>query len=419
MSKQRKCPELEGALETLVEQTAMRLKQLRYCTKAIGNYGAIWKAFIRFVRQSDASGRFTVEAVDRYLIHRGLPEAGGETLTSSQRHIRSAMRMLTEFALHGSFQRRRHTVTRVPLSTPWQQLLDGYEQFCREECRVAPRSMRQRRRDAWRFLSFVEARGMRSPREIDAAALSGFVGMLTQVRPVTLAATVSILRSFLRYLCLQGLVDGTLIEQVPKVRVYRGERLPTIWTAQDVQSLLAVVDRASPLGKRDFAILLLATQLGLRAGDIRELALEQLDWEHGRIRVVQAKTGVPLDLPLTEEVGEAIIDYLRHGRPATSHREVFLRHNAPFEPLGMNNNLHSIITSYRRKAGIALPARSRRGLHALRHTLASRLLETGVPIDTIAGTLGHLTPETTRRYLRIDVEDLRCVALDPEEVARG
>jgi integrase/recombinase XerD len=154
--------------------------------------------------------------------------------------------------------------------------------------------------------------------------------------------------------------------------------------------------------------------MGLRAGDIRTLRLEQLDWEQASIHIVQGKTGVPLDLPLTEEVGLALIDYLRHGRPAATYREVFLRHNAPFEPFGQDNNLHSIITSYRRKAGIELPHQSRRGLHALRHTLASRLLEAGVPLHTIAGTLGHLSEETTRLYLRIDVKDLRQVALDPE-----
>lgn len=256
---------------------------------------------------------------------------------------------------------------------------------------------------------------MYAPREIDAATLRGFVGLLTQVRPVTLASTVSILRSFLRYLCLQGLVQAALIEQIPKVRVYAGERLPATWTPEQVQALLATVDRASPLGKRDYAILLLATRLGLRAGDIRDLKIEQLDWEHIRIRITQAKTGVPLDLPLSEEVGQALIDYLRHGRPATCRREIFLRHHAPFEPMGPNNNLHAIISSYRRKAGIELPVRSRRGLHSLRHSLASRLLEAQVPIDTIAGTLGHLSLETTRRYLRIDIDALRHVALDPEE----
>jgi len=395
----------------------MLLKKMGYCAKGIRNYRGTWNMFVQFVYKNDPSGRFTVDMAERYLIERGVPGPGERVLRVSHRHVRSSMRILSEIILHGSFQRRCYKTKRPPLATPWQSLLEGYERFCGDERRLAYRGMRQRRRDVWRFLNFLETRGMRSPHEIDAATLSGFVGMLPQVRPVTLASTISIIRSFMRYLCLQGLVEAVLIEQVPKVRVYVGERLPTTWTPQQSQALLAVVDRASPIGKRDYAILLLAMRLGLRAGDIRDLRIEQLDWERSRIRVVQSKTGSPLELPLSEEVGQALIDYLRHGRPVSSHREIFLRHNAPFEPMGMNNNLHSIITSYRRKAGIELPARNRRGLHSLRHSLASRLLEAKVPLDTIAGTLGHLSPETTRRYLQIDIDSLRRVALDPEEVA--
>jgi site-specific recombinase XerD len=419
MKKWSDCERREQSLETLVEETMERLKQLGYSAKAISNYRGTWNTFIRFVRQSDTPNVLSVEAVERYLAHRGLPGPGSESLSPSQRHIRSAMRILTEFALHGCFQRRRNMSQKAPLAAHWQHLLDGYERFCREERRIAPRSMRGRRRDVQRFLHFLGARGLQSPSEIDATILSGFVGLLTHVRPKTLATTVSIVRSFLRYLCLKGMIDAAIIGQVPKIRVYQGERLPTIWTPEDVRKLLSAVDRASPIGKRDYAILLLATRLGLRAGDIREMRLDQLDWDHSCIHVVQGKTGAPLELPLTEEVGEAIIDYLRHGRPAVSYREIFLRQNAPFEPFGRDNNLHSLITSYRRKAGIELPAQSRCGLHSLRHTLASRLLEAGVPLDTIAGTLGHLAPETTRLYLRIDVNDLRRAALDPEEVLHG
>jgi site-specific recombinase XerD len=416
MEHQNGCKQPDQSLETLVEQTMERLKQLGYCAKAIHNYRGIWNSFVRFVQQSDAAGRFTVEAVERYLTHRGLPDAGDEALRASQRHIRAAMRMLTEVALHGCFQRRRGRGRRMSLSAYWEHLLDGYEQFCRNEHRLAPRSLRVNQGNIRRFLGFLDSRGVASARDITAAILSTYVGLLTQIRPRTLARVVYLMRSFLRYLCIQGAVDGAIVEAVPKVRVYGSERLPTIWTAQDVQSLLSVVDRASPLGKRDYAILLLAARLGLRVGDIRDLTLDHLDWEHNCIHVVQAKTGVPLELPLAEEVGEAIIDYLRHGRPMTSDRHVFVRHNAPFEPFGPDNNLHSIISSYRRRAGIQMSAQSRRGLHSLRHTLASRLLEAGVPIDTIAGTLCHLAPETTRRYLRIDVNDLRRAALDPEEV---
>ncbi|MGD0896955.1 MAG: site-specific integrase [Thermoguttaceae bacterium] len=409
----------DQSLERLVEETMERLKRLGYCAKAISNYLGIWNTFVRFVQQSDAPNSFSVEAVEKYLAHRGLPGPGAKSLRASQVHIRAAMRILTECALHGCFQRRRNMAQKSPLGAMWEHLLDGYEQFCRKERRTAPRCLRVQQHDVHRFLCFLEARGIKEPRAIDVPVLSAFVRSLTQLKPKTLATTVSRIRGFLRFLCVRGLIDGALISQIPKVRVYQGERLPTTWTSEAIQALLAAVDRASPLGKRDYAILLLAARLGLRAGDIREMRLDQLDWEQARIHVVQGKTGVPLELPLTEEVGEAIIDYLRHGRPPVAHREVFLRQNAPFEPFGQDNNLHSIITSYRRKAGIELPAQSRRGLHSLRHTLASRLLEAGVPLDTIAGTLGHLAPETTRLYLRIDVNDLRRAALDPEEVLHG
>ena len=108
--------------------------------------------------------------------------------------------------------------------------------------------------------------------------------------------------------------------------------------------------------------------------------------------------------------------YLREGRPQTARREVFLRHLAPFEPFGRDNNLHSIITKYRCLAGIELPRTSRKGLHALRHTVATRLLEAGVSLDTISGVMGHISPETTRLYTKVDLLALRSAALTLDEV---
>ena len=128
----------------------------------------------------------------------------------------------------------------------------------------------------------------------------------------------------------------------------------------------------------------------------------------------QAKTGALVVLPLTEEVGEALIDYLRYGRPVTSHREVFLRINAPVEPFGGNDNLHHIITFYRQRAGIALPPQGGIGLHSLRHTVATWLLEAGTPLETIASILGHRSLESTQIYTKVDVETLRQAALEAE-----
>ncbi len=155
--------------------------------------------------------------------------------------------------------------------------------------------------------------------------------------------------------------------------------------------------------------------MGMRVGDIRTLRLDQLHWDSSTIEIVQSKTGMPLRLPLTSEVGEALIDYLKSGRPQTTHREVFLKVKPPFDPF-TGNNLHHIVTYWRLLAGIKFQTPQKRGIHSLRHTLATRLLQKGTPFTTIAEILGHTSLESTRIYAKADVEALRTVALDPEEV---
>jgi integrase len=268
------------------------------------------------------------------------------------------------------------------------------------------------------FLHFVDVQGISSLASIRPALLTDFVSSLRHLKSGTVFGYVSALRSFFRYVFAHGLTPRDFSQDLPSVRVRRrDEQIPFVWTRSEVEALLGAVERDSPLGKRNYAILLLACRLGMRVGDIRELRLEHLLWDEGRIEFPQAKTGAVLTLPMSEEVGRALIDYLRHGRPTSPRREVFLRHRAPFEPFSLNANLHPIVTLYRRRAGIeATPGRSR-GMHSLRHTLASHLLEADTPIETIADILGHRSVESTRVYTKVDLQALRSVALDPQEVA--
>jgi integrase len=157
----------------------------------------------------------------------------------------------------------------------------------------------------------------------------------------------------------------------------------------------------------------------MRVSDIRNLRFENLLWEQARIEINQTKNSEPLALPLTEEVGNALIDYLRYGRPESQRREIFLRANAPFEPFGQDNNLYYIITRYRQRAAIRLPVQNRKGMHSLRHTLASRLLEADIPLETISGIMGHISMDTTRIYTKVNIEALQSVAIDPEEVTHA
>jgi integrase len=227
---------------------------------------------------------------------------------------------------------------------------------------------------------------------------------------------VSDVRLFLQFLLLKGILHRDLCQVLPKVRVTRDAAIPSVWDPELVVRLLKVVDRSSPKGKRDYAILLLACRLGLRLGDIRTLTLDALNWEAATIEITQSKTRAPLRLPLTEEVGLALIDYLKSGRPRADYREVFLRLRPPFTPFAENTHLHHIVTHWKGLAGIRFRTPQRHGLHSLRHTLATQLLREQTPFHVISEILGHATTASTLIYAKADVEALRSAALDTEEV---
>jgi site-specific recombinase XerD len=307
-------------------------------------------------------------------------------------------------------------VQSIHLLPAMQNTLRDYEQYCKDRLHLRPSTLHRRTIELRIFLDFLHSRKARALEQIQAADLSEFVSSRDHLQAETVARIVSDVRSFLRFLTMRGILEKDLSAELPKIRVPRDATIPSVWDQELIVRLLGAVDRSSAKGKRDYAILLLACRLGLRAGDIRTLKLDHFRWAESTIEITQAKTDMPLRLPLTNEVGEALIDYLKSGRPQTTHREVFLKVTPPFDPFQENTNLYHIITYWRRLAGITFRSSQKRGLHSLRHTLATRLLEKGTPFTTIAEILGHTSLESTRIYAKADVEALRGVALDPEEV---
>ncbi len=401
-----------SGIEGLIGATLAHMRDQDYSAAYLRSCRRVWRDFLEFLGGS-AAKRFSEDDIVRYLESRGIC-ADSSGLSARKRFIRAAMRILAEFKLHGCYQRRRCTSQKLKLLDSFQAVLDSYDEFCRRKCGCTPGTMRCRILHITRFLHFLESDDVDDLAAICAKHLSDFVRSKVHLKPKTLAVIVSDLRSFMRFLCMEGIVTENLSEHVPKVRVPRGARIPSVWSSKDVEAILAAVDRSSPKGKRDYAILMLACRIGLRVGDIRTLCLEKLRWDENRVEIAQAKTGVPVSLPLTEEVGEAIVDYLQHGRPTTKHREIFLRVNAPIEPFACNDNLHHIITLYRQRAKIGLDRPGCKGMHSFRHSLATRLLETETPLETIASVMGHLSLESTQIYTKVDVDALRTAALDPE-----
>jgi integrase len=192
-----------------------------------------------------------------------------------------------------------------------------------------------------------------------------------------------------------------------------------VWCPADVTKILAAIDRGNPCGKRDYAIVLLITRLGLRGVDVKQLRFADLDWPGNRLSIVQAKTGHRVQLPLLKDVGWAIIDYIQHGRPRSDCPQVFLRHIAPIGPFSDQDHLHQILAKHARAAHVPLSEQRRHGMHSLRHTLATRLLEDGTPVEQIADILGHQQVASTGVYLKSSLRLLAQCALDPDTPASG
>ena len=214
------------------------------------------------------------------------------------------------------------------------------------------------------------------------------------------------LRSFLRYLRYRGDVTLDLAAAVPVVANWSMTSIPQGIACDQVRKLLASIDRSTARGRRDYAVLLLLARLGLRSGEVSSLELDDIDWNAGQLSV-RGKSGKRNKLPLSTEIGRAIAAYLRHGRPHSASRRVFLRANAPICDL-RGSGVGSIVRHSLQRAGIEAPTM---GAHQFRHGLATEMLRQGGSLGEIGALLGHRSPQTTTIYAKVDITALRTLAM--------
>ncbi|MBX3602399.1 MAG: tyrosine-type recombinase/integrase [Rubrivivax sp.] len=408
------------ALEPPCQGAAQELLMRSYTIRTVNRYKRVWKQLAEFARAQGLPAEYTRELALRFEQAYGLGDR--EVLKVGQqwrRHLVFGIRVLDDFARTGTICRFVVETTGLRVPVGMHKALREYEQYVRERRHLRPTSLAERMHNIAVFLDFLRTRGLESLDTLQAEDLSAFIRTRTAWKPRTVSHVSSDLRLFLQYLFMRGILPRDLSTAIPTIRLASNAKVPSVWEPELVERLLAVVDRSSPKGKRDYAILLLAARLGLRLGDIKGLTLDHLRWTTSTIEIVQSKTGEPLVLPLIEEVGDALIDYLRAGRPPVEHRHLFTNLTPPFAPICERDRLHRVVTYWRDLAGIKFRTPQRQGLHSLRHTLATRLLAAQTPFPVISAVLGHASPATTFIYAKADVETLRIAAIDPEEVRHG
>jgi len=295
-----------------------------------------------------------------------------------------------------------------PVVTPADRLASEYCSYLRQERGLSSTTQSHYSAFVREFLRKRFGKGPVDLSTLRAQDITGFVQRrASQIRSIRVQLMTTALRSFLRFARFRGDISRDLAACVPAVANWKLSSIPRAIPAHQVKLLLDSINRKTGMGRRDYAILLLLARLGLRGGEITALTLEDLDWEEGLIRV-RGKGGRFTQMPLPVDVGEAIADYLKGGRPNTNSRCVFLRVRAPIGGFQGITPICDIVRHALRRAGIDLP---RKGAHQFRHGLACQMLQQGASLSEIGEILRHRSPQTTAIYAKVDLISLSTLAL--------
>jgi integrase/recombinase XerD len=391
-----------------IECYAGWLSEQGYRTRTVLRHVQALVAFGEFARRRGASVPADLPAhVDGFVAMRVAAfRRGGDAATE----VRGPVEQMLAVILPG-FERTGRPHRELPFS----RTVPGFFGYLAAERGLRPESMVGYRHQLACFEAYLDRIGVARLQELSPAILSAFVAERSGagLAKTTVRNGCGVLRVFLRYAHRQGLLATDLSKAVEWPPAYRLADIPRSISWAEVGRVLGGVDRRTPCGKRDYAILLLLVTYGLRAREVAALTLDDIDWRRGRLAVPARKAGHSTAFPLSAVVGEALVDYLRHGRPPSSDRHVFFRAVAPAGPAS-RVAVSACARHYLLKAGIQVP---RPGSHTLRHTCVQRLVDAGFGLKTIGDFVGHRSPASTEIYAKVAIEPLRQVALgDGEQV---
>jgi integrase/recombinase XerD len=394
--------EIETYLAWMVEQG--------YSTKSIWRRVPTAFVFGEFARGRGVSAvgelpahvdAFVADAVARHHARTG-------STRSMAKEVRGPIEQLLSVVVTGFEPTGRPHHTR-----PFAAVVPGFFDYLLEERGLRPASVRGYRHHLVCFEAYLQRIGVESIGELSPTILSAFVveRAAAGLAKSTVRDDVGVLRVFLRYAHREGVLATDLSATVGWPQVYRLSNIPRSISWEEVNRVLAGVERRTEAGRRDYAILLLLVTYGLRGREVAALTLDDIDWKRERLAIPERKAGHSTAFPLSAVVGEALLDYLQHGRPVTTDRHVFFRAAAPRRPIGAAA-VSSLSRSYLLRAGVEV---ARPGSHTLRHSAVQRLVDANFDLKTIGDFIGHRSARSTEVYAKVAVEALREVALGDGE----
>lgn len=394
------------------------MSRLKYSPMTIKSFQLDCRRFLDYAVQKTGTDVLTDEICADYLKDSiGYPFTEDRALTSVEAsHIRCVRRLL-EYQRHGTvFYVRKKVVAPVE---SWAAADAGHITAYIEAMQTADNSeatKRLRKDHIRKFYQFLSCRKVNGVDGVTPETIHGFVASLGDYSPVFVGHILGTLRNYFRFLHKTGRLEQDWSAAVPRANVQSNLNVPELWGKDDIETLLRSIDRGSLSGKRDYAIILLAVQLGLRVSDIAGLQLESLKWERNELVLVQHKTGRRTVYPLLKDVGWAIAGYLKERSDANiGSPYLFVKNIAPYGPM-LPGSVGCVLARRMARAGLGKKSGTSSGMHSLRHALARRLLAEGTPLCTVADIMGHASYSSSSPYLRVDIEGMRRCALSIREV---
>jgi site-specific recombinase XerD len=394
--------------EATFQATKCLKNKLARAEGTVKYYNYHWRKINRFMKFKDLA-LIDSDICRDYLLQK-FGDRDYSALVKGEKDTFRTVTTLIEFLESGTIQARKEV---IDFEGSIGQIMINYLSF-KSSQRLAKHTIEEYEQHLSRFLRFLKEIHVESIIAVNQAHILNYI---KSINPKTISLAhiaLRTLRDFFRYLYNHRFLEADLSYMMPRDNYKKQAKIPSIYTVDEIEALIATPDRGSAVGKRDYTIILLAARLGMRASDIANLKFENISWEQNKINLTQFKTRQILELPLLAEVGNAIVDYLKYGRPKSDEPFLFLCARSPF------NSIHTpvvtkVVENMFIKTGINTKDR-KHGPHALRHSLSGLLLERQPILPVICEVLGHVNTESTRFYLRIDLTSLRQCVLEVPNV---
>lgn len=391
-------------IRELVTELKTHMEELNYRPHTIVDANCVFKKLTDYC-ETNNDGIFTKELCAKFVW-----DCYGIAIGDKSRGkwVNTALKKIVDFQKFGKIFTRPSVSVQKDFSPENKSLFEGvlgnYRTYAAES------SIRKYHVFLLRFETFLKDRGVIYFNQLELHHVNAFIETLEGAARNTVRAAAGNLRKLFGYAFENGYHHTDFSNVLPTVTYSMHRRLPETFTPEQIELILENIDRCNPVGKRNYAVLLLVARLGLRISDVFGLCYDSINWQTKELTITQQKTGVFLKLPLPEEAGWAIIQYLKHSRPISPCENIFIRHSAPYDKL--KGDFTKIISDAIQKAGVKTAHNRSKGTHTLRYSIASSMLGNGNTVCEISQILGHTDSRTSEQYIRLNADILRQCALE-------